>query len=291
MIDMTMKGIYPIILTPFDDKDRVDVEDLQREVEFFVAAGAHGIGVANNSEAQFLSDEELDLVLETLVKQGRNRLKIVMTCTSDTTEHSLVRARKAEDLGAHALIAKPLENQEEPFRSLATATKLPVFIQDTNSTPIEVELSVKLARETENIRYGKLERQPDLMYIEQAVKLGGDRLVVFGGAGGSYFVEHMKRGSEGIMAAAPISDVMRRVWDLFQSGQVDAAEDEFNKYHPALKATKPPGISRYVTKEAMRLRGVFATTNTRQPSAKPDQWYYDEVKRVFEKFDLKPLVS
>ena len=291
MTDMTMKGIYPIILTPFDDKDRVDIESLQREVEFLAAAGAHGLGIANNSEAEFLSDEELDTVLETLVRQNKGRMKIVMTVTTDSVEKSVGRTRRAEELGADALIAKPLKNQEEPFRTLASATKLPVFIQDTGSTPVEVEVSIKLAKETENIRYAKLERQPDLMYIQKAVDAAGDRLVVFGGAGGGYFVEHMKRGSQGIMAAAPITDVMRRVWDLFQGGRVGAAEEEFNKYDPALKATKPPGISRYIAKEAMRLRGVFTTVKTRQPSTEPDEWYYQEVFRVFEKFDLKPLVS
>ena len=35
-----MRGIFPILLTPFDNDGRIDEESLQREVEFNLAAGA-----------------------------------------------------------------------------------------------------------------------------------------------------------------------------------------------------------------------------------------------------------
>ena len=39
MPDRSMQGVYPIIAMPFDNKDRVCVENLQREADFIAAAG------------------------------------------------------------------------------------------------------------------------------------------------------------------------------------------------------------------------------------------------------------
>lgn len=65
MLDRSMQGVYPIIATPFDNQDGVCVEDLQREADFIAAAGAPGIGNANNSEITLLTEDERDVVLKT----------------------------------------------------------------------------------------------------------------------------------------------------------------------------------------------------------------------------------
>lgn len=37
------RGIFTILLTPFKDDRSLDEESLRREVDFVIAAGAHGI--------------------------------------------------------------------------------------------------------------------------------------------------------------------------------------------------------------------------------------------------------
>jgi dihydrodipicolinate synthase/N-acetylneuraminate lyase len=37
-----MKGLFPILATPFDGADRTDVENLRREVDFVIENGVHG---------------------------------------------------------------------------------------------------------------------------------------------------------------------------------------------------------------------------------------------------------
>lgn len=49
-----MRGIFPILLTPFDDDGRIDEESLRSEVDFNLAAGVHGLG----SEFLTLTEEE-----------------------------------------------------------------------------------------------------------------------------------------------------------------------------------------------------------------------------------------
>ena len=40
-----MTGVYPIISCPFDEQARVDVESLEREVEYLIEAGVDGLGL------------------------------------------------------------------------------------------------------------------------------------------------------------------------------------------------------------------------------------------------------
>ena len=45
-----MRGVYPILVTPFDEDSRIDEESLRRLIEFNLDAGVHGLGVALGSE-------------------------------------------------------------------------------------------------------------------------------------------------------------------------------------------------------------------------------------------------
>ena len=78
MVDRTMRGVYPILAMPFDEQSRIDVEDLQREVDFAIEAGVHGVGIAMASEIFKLSESERDLATTTVVEQVRGRVKVVV---------------------------------------------------------------------------------------------------------------------------------------------------------------------------------------------------------------------
>ena len=44
------RGIYTILLTPFQEDGFLDEASLQREVDFVIAAGAHGIVTAGQHQ-------------------------------------------------------------------------------------------------------------------------------------------------------------------------------------------------------------------------------------------------
>ena len=43
MPDRSMTGVYPILSTPFRKDSTIDYEDLEREVEWFIDSGVHGM--------------------------------------------------------------------------------------------------------------------------------------------------------------------------------------------------------------------------------------------------------
>ena len=57
-----MRGVFPILVTPFDEQSRIDEDSLRSQVEFNLAAGVHGLGVALGSEVFKLSEAEREQV-------------------------------------------------------------------------------------------------------------------------------------------------------------------------------------------------------------------------------------
>ena len=73
-----MQGVFPILVTPFDDDERVDEDSLRSVVEFNISAGVHGLGIALGSEILKLTEPERSQVVSIVVDQTRGRVPIVV---------------------------------------------------------------------------------------------------------------------------------------------------------------------------------------------------------------------
>ena len=294
MVDRTMRGVYPILAMPFDEQSRIDVEDLQREVEFAIDAGAHGVGIAMASEIFKLSESERDLATTTVVEQVRGRVKVVLNTGAPGTDLAVRYSLRAEELGADAVMvippsAPPTTSAQvrEYYQCISDAIGVPIFIQDITGASVPPPLAVQIARESENACYAKVETPPTPPRVAEARAVGGDDLVVFGGAGGSFLLEELRRGSSGTMPGCTIPEVFRKVWDLFEAGTEVEAASEFDRYIPLLKQLgQGLGIANHLTKEVLHLRGVFKSARVRHPAVAPDDIAYREIREAVESLEL-----
>lgn len=297
MVDRTMRGVYPILAMPFDEQSRIDVEDLQREVDFAIDAGVHGVGIAMASEIFKLSESERDLATTTVVEQVRGRVKVVVNTGAPGTDLAVRYSLRAEELGADAVMvippsAPPTTSAQvrEYYRRISDAVGVPIFIQDITGASVAPPLAVQIARESENACYAKVETPPTPPRVAEARAVGGDDLVVFGGAGGSFLLEELRRGSSGTMPGCTIPEVFRKVWDLFEAGKEMEAASEFDRYIPLLKQLgQGLGIANHLTKEVLRLRGVFKSARVRHPAVAPDDTAYREIREAVESLELGDL--
>ena len=294
MVDRTMRGLYPILAMPFDDQGRIDTEDLQREVEFALDNGAHGVGIALGSEIMMLSEAERDLAITTVVGQVNGRVSVVVNTGAQATEVAVQYSRNAEELGANAVMVMPPTNAgssdlvRDYFARISDAINVPIFIQDTAAAPVAPSTQVQMAREISNVAYSKVEVPPSPPRVTEAVALAGDDLIVFGGIGGTAFVEELRRGAVGTMPHTAFPDFFRRIWDLFQEGDDKGTTKEFHRLLPLLRATSHGngGSNMYLVKELLRLRGVFKAVNIRFPLAPPDDLAYAELRELVESMEL-----
>ena len=58
MVPTSMRGVFPILVTPFDAQDRIDEDSLGQVVNYNIDAGVHGLGIAFATEVPKLTEAE-----------------------------------------------------------------------------------------------------------------------------------------------------------------------------------------------------------------------------------------
>jgi dihydrodipicolinate synthase/N-acetylneuraminate lyase len=291
MLTATMRGVVPILVTPFDERGQIDLESLAGLVEFNLAAGVHGLGVALGSEIFKLSEAERNQVISAVVAQVRGRVPVVINTGAAGTDLAMFYSKTAEELGADALMIIPpafmpasQDEVREYYRTISEAVHIPIFIQDTPAAPVSASLARQLAQETEHVRYIKVETVPITSRVADMVAQAGEQLVVFGGAGGSYFIEELRRGSQGTMPFCSQPETFVEVWDLCRRGEEAKARALFDRVIMPINrlAAQGSGIFYHVHKELLRRRGIIQTATVRSPSPPVDDLTRRELAQLID---------
>ena len=285
------RGIFTIPCTPFSDDGALDLESLRREVEFCVAAGAHGlVAPVNASEFWTLSDAERRSVAETIVTVAAGRLPVVIGVAGGSAPVAVEFAKHAEDCGADAVIAMPPYVRVAPsnaiydyFQALSGAVTIPIFIQNHDApagTRMSPEFVARLVRELEHVDYVKEETFPAGHAIQAEIALAGPKLKgVMGGIAGRYLMDEYRRGACGTMPACEATDVHVQVWNALESGHPLRARYLFNRLLPLLNyEALLPGVYKAILKR----RGIISSDYLRSHAGNPlDAGDHEELSAIF----------
>jgi 4-hydroxy-tetrahydrodipicolinate synthase len=283
--------VFPILVTPFDEQARVDVESLRSLVEFELAAGVHGLGIALGSEVMRLTEAERALVTRTVVEQVGGRVPVVVNSGGQGTELALHYSRMAEENGADALMMIPPstipaggDGTVAYYQAVSDAVGIPIFIQDVANPHVSAEMARRIAETCVHVRYIKVESSPTLPMVSQVVAQAGDLLTVFGGAGGNYFIEEMRRGSVGTMPGCSHPEAFVEVWDRYQEGDEAGARAVFYQRILPINRISAHGWGAFysVHKEILRRRGAIRTAMVRGPIPPLDEETRAELDAVIE---------
>jgi len=282
-----MRGVFPILVTPFDDSDRVDEDSLRSVVDYSVGAGVHGLGIAFATEIPKLTESERLRVAQVVVEQARGRVPVVVNTGAPSTYATVLYSRQAEDVGATAIMctapaAGASEETRAYFRALSNSVSIPIFLQEAG-TPIGGALMRQIADECEQLRYAKVESAPPAQKVAEAVLHGAGLVTVFGGASGSHLLEELRRGSQGTMPWPSLPHAFVRVWDLWQAGDEEGARTAWEQdINPVLR------IGGLVHKEILCRQGVIRTPRFRSPSPSPplDELTQREFDQVCERLGI-----
>ena len=245
MSDLPIRGVVPILPTPFGPDDEVDFQALAALVDFAVAAGATAVCTpAFGSEFYKLADSERQRVLESVIADAAGRIRVIAQCNYHSPRHAAHLAKQAEQMGAAAInIALP-----RPFpvssghllayaRAVCESVSVPVVVQDWSPGGQSVGLPfvLELRSKCSNFRYLKLE-EPGIGSFIRAIRLEfGDEVGVFLGWNGMYVPELQPAGACGVMPGLALADIFVQIWRLGTDDQWPRAYALFAQISPYLQ--------------------------------------------------------
>ncbi len=272
---MSWRGIFPIVVTPFDNNLELDERGLAELVEFCIGQGAAGlVGPANASEFTMLDDGERLRWLEIVCATAAGRVPVVATVNAGHALPAGRMARRAQALGAAGVMALPpyvvhpdAAGCHAFYRQLAAASELPVVVQNYIApvgTVMGAGLLARMCREIEHVDYIKEETTPASRQVSRTIAAGGaDCKGVFGGQGGVYMLDEHRRGAVGNMPACQAIDVHVEIWRRLDAGDAAGARALFNRLLPLINYERQYGVTLY--KEVLVRRGVIRSSVCRHP--------------------------
>lgn len=106
---ITFEGLGVVNPTPFDEKGRVNIEELLRHIDFMLQGGVHILSItAACGEGMKLTDEERRLVTKSVTNHVDGRAYVLAYPTRLSVIETIRLAREAEELGANGIKLMPL---------------------------------------------------------------------------------------------------------------------------------------------------------------------------------------
>jgi 4-hydroxy-tetrahydrodipicolinate synthase len=102
---MRLEGTYTALITPFDERGRVDEARLLEHVERQIEAGVDGlVPVGTTGESPTLTVEEHNAVVSAVVRAAGGRVPVIAGTGANSTQEALALTRHAIDAGADATL-------------------------------------------------------------------------------------------------------------------------------------------------------------------------------------------
>jgi 1-pyrroline-4-hydroxy-2-carboxylate deaminase len=290
----SIRGIFPIMATPFTPANQVDYEDLAKEVDFMHRCGAHGmVWPQLASEYKFLTREERRRGMRVLADAARGKSPaLVLGVQGATKKEALEYAELAEELAPDALIAIPpteaksLDDFRDYYRALARMTRGPFFIQTSGGAEginPTVEFLIEMGREFPHFGFVKEEHNPIYERIQALAAARPHIKRVFSGPVGLY---EMRVGCDGCMPEALYPDIDVQMWDLYHSGKEAEARAIFSRrLLMVYTAEHIAGTRPYI----MKKRGVFKHAYSRREKTEMTPVALREIDFEFE--GLRPYLK
>ncbi|MCR9148317.1 MAG: dihydrodipicolinate synthase family protein [Rhodobacteraceae bacterium] len=277
MLDETARGIFTISVTPFHADGRLDLDSLDRVVDFYLEKGATGLTVLGMmGEADKLTFSESLQVVERVL--ARASVPVVAGVTSPGFAAMGALSRAVMDAGCAGVMIAPPSNlrSDDQIRTYygeaaSAIDGVPFVLQDFPlATGVRIPASVilKIAEDCANFVMLKHEDWPGLDKISQlraAHAAGARRFSILCGNGGMFLPEEMARGADGAMTGFAFPEMMQMVIATIAQGQNAEAFRIFADYLPLLRYEAQPGTGLAVRKHVLMRRGAIAESAMRRP--------------------------
>ena len=274
-VSSSLAGVFPVLPTPFDAEGRPDAQSLRKLVDYLIRCGVDGVtypGVA--SEVGQLTPDERQSLLDVVLAEVAGRVPVIAGVSSSDAATTIRLAAAASERGAAALMVavppdrKGAAEQIAYFTEVAQAAGGAALMLQNVPPPVgaglDPEVVLEVLAAVPSIRYVKEETLPSgqrLSVLRE--KAPASLLGVFGGAGGRYITDELRRGAAGTMPAIELAEVHTALFKAHRAGDVDRVRALFTRMLPVLNVQ---AVFRWsLTKYVLKKRGLVADMRQRMP--------------------------
>ncbi|MBI2312127.1 MAG: dihydrodipicolinate synthase family protein [Betaproteobacteria bacterium] len=273
------EGVYPILATPFDDREGLDVESFQRLVRFMAEIGVDGITILGVlGESNRLLDSEREILIRAAVAAAGS-LPVVVGASHSGTAACRELCQMAASLGASAVMvapsAEPVPSEERVYqfyRRVAGGLPIPVVVQDhpaSTQVHMSVALLTRLVKEIAEVACIKEEALPTPPRIRALISaMTGRRVPILTGLGALYGLFDLEAGSSGFNTGFAFPEALMAMVVAAREGNWVRVREVYQRFLPLIVFEQQPGVA--IRKEILRLRGLIAGSKVRHPGADLD---------------------
>ncbi|MFH1983720.1 MAG: dihydrodipicolinate synthase family protein [Pseudomonadota bacterium] len=286
---MTLKGIFPIVPTPFFDNGAVDYPSIERLIDFMAAKKVHGLAIMGAlGEGHKLTEAERAGIISHYRAHLPEGMQLVVGVRAPATDPATAMAVSARELGADGILLGPHNIQKDApllsyYQQVSDAAQIPCIIHDypaVTGITMSVELIGRIFESSEHINHIKLEDPPTGMKMQALAQTAGPGLKVFGALGGMYAFEELELGAVGVMTGFVYAELLVRLYDLCQEGRLDRAAALFYDFLPLNRWEFQPGIGVSLRKLLLKRLGIFTTAKVRHPGPDADTRTLEQLFRI-----------
>ena len=269
-------GVYPAVLTPFNEKEEIDYDMFKKNLDVQIDAGVAGVILAGSlGEQSTLTVQEKFDLLTFSKKNAPAGFPIILNLAERSTRDAVAFAQKAHELGADGLMVLPpmlYRGSDREivayFAAIAEATPLPILVYNN---PVDYNIKITLEMFDELIKYPTIqavkESTRDLTNVTRMFNRFGDRIKILGGVD-TIALETQLLGAHGSVAglvdAFPYETMA--IWKLAEAGRVKEAVEIYRWFMPLLELDIHPRLVQYI-KLAATAEGI-SNEHVRAPRLK-----------------------
>ncbi|MBE6477474.1 MAG: dihydrodipicolinate synthase family protein [Propionibacteriaceae bacterium] len=162
--DEDFHGIYPYLVSPMDERGRVDELALRRLVRHLLDEGVHGLSpLGSTGEVMYLTPGQQETIVRTTIEEAAGRVPVVAGVAAYASAAAATQAAAMTSWGVDGVIGiqlvygpPPLDGVVDYFHALATATDLPVVLYTNPRLGADIPLTaLERIVADDNVRYLK----------------------------------------------------------------------------------------------------------------------------------------
>jgi len=262
----TFQGIYVAMYSAYNGQGEVDADRVKKLARYYVGTGVKGLYVGGSSgEGILQTAEERKLVLEAVMEEIRDELKVIVHVGANSTREAVELSRHAELHGADAISAVPAiyyrlseAAVETHWQQMIDSSNLPFIIYNipqTTGFQLSPKLLEKLAAQPKVI--GVKMSGESTFDLQQYKVAGGEDFLVFNGPDEQFLAGRIMGADGGIGGTYGVMpELFCKLNELYQDNRVAEAQELQYKINAIIKRLLSYPSLYGAAKYILSLRGV-----------------------------------